>query len=220
MLTQVYEAATPDDARRMCEIGIDHVGLIIGSGEYPRELPFDQAVEIAAEIKGPSKFLALFMSSNVDFIADWVGRLKAPVLHLGAHADKITPADVARLKRELPATKLMRSIPMTGEESIEIARSYENIADFLLLDSIAANGQFGALGVTHDWNVSRKIVEQVATPVILAGGLHPGNVAEAIRQVRPFGVDSFSKTNRNDGSYRKDFDLVRRFHEEARAALG
>ena len=80
-------------------------------------------------------------------------------------------------------------------------------------------GKFGAVGKTHDWSVSRRIVEEQTTPVVLAGGLKPENVAEAIRAVRPAGVDSFSQTNRTDGSYRKDFDRVRRFHEEAQAAL-
>jgi phosphoribosylanthranilate isomerase len=112
----------------------------------------------------------------------------------------------------------MRSIPMIGEVSIDIARSYEGISDFLLLDSHReSDRQIGALGVTHDWSISRRIVELVRTPVILAGGLGPENVADAIRSVRPAGVDSKTKTDQ-DGSHRKDLDRVRRFHEAARAA--
>ena len=72
--------------------------------------------------------------------------------------------------------------------------------------------------MTHDWTISRRIVEAVHIPVILAGGLGPDNVAEAIRTVRPAGVDSKTKTDR-DGSNAKDLDRVRRFHEAARAAL-
>jgi phosphoribosylanthranilate isomerase len=77
--------------------------------------------------------------------------------------------------------------------------------------------QIGALGVTHDSTISRRIVELVRTPAILAGGLGPDNVAEAIRAVRPHGVDSKTKTDQ-DGSHRKDLDRVRHFHEAARAA--
>jgi phosphoribosylanthranilate isomerase len=74
----------------------------------------------------------------------------------------------------------MRSIPVVGEASIDIARRYEGIADFLLLDSHReSDRQIGALGLTHDWNISRRIVELVRTPVILAGVLGPDNVAEA-----------------------------------------
>ena len=111
---------------------------------------------------------------------------------------------------------LMRSIPVTGQASIALARGYEGIADFLLLDSHrASDRQIGALGVTHDWAISRRIVELVRTPVILAGGLGPDNVSEAIRTVRPAGVDSKTKTDR-DGSHQKDLGRVRRFYEAAR----
>ncbi len=107
---------------------------------------------------------------------------------------------------------------MFGPDSIEIARSYDGLVDFLLLDSHrASDRQIGALGITHDWSISRRIVEIVRTPVILAGGLGPENVVEAIRSVRPAGVDSKTKTDR-DGSHRKDLDRVRRFFETARMA--
>ena len=71
--------------------------------------------------------------------------------------------------------------------------------------------------MTHDWTISRRIVELVRTPVILAGGLGPDNVADAIRAVRPAGVDSKTKTDR-DGSHAKDLGRVRRFRDAARAA--
>src|SRR5204862_7553512 len=110
------------------------------------------------------------------------------------------------------------SIPIVGEQSIALAMSYLGIADFLLRDSYrAADRQIGALGVTHDWTISRRIVEQVRIPVILAGGLGPDNVADAIRAVRPAGVDSKTKTDRG-GSHQKDLDRVRRFQEAAWAA--
>jgi phosphoribosylanthranilate isomerase len=99
---------------------------------------------------------------------------------------------------------------------LAIAQSYEGIADFLLLDSYrASDRQIGALGLTHDWTISRRMVELVRTPVILAGGLGPDNIADAIRAVLPAGVDSKTKTDL-DGSHAKDLDRVRRFHEVAR----
>jgi phosphoribosylanthranilate isomerase len=80
----------------------------------------------------------------------------------------------------------------------------------------ASDRQIGALGIPHDWSISRRIVELVRTPVILAGGLGPDNVADAIRAVRPAGVDSKTKTDQ-DGSHAKDLERVRRFHETARS---
>jgi phosphoribosylanthranilate isomerase len=114
----------------------------------------------------------------------------------------------------------MRSVPVYGEESIDIARTYEGIANYLLLDSHRpSDKQIGALGVPHDWSISRRIVEAVGTSVILAGGLDPDNVAQAIGVVRPAGVDSKTKTDR-EGSHAKDLERVRRFHEAARATRG
>ena len=114
---------------------------------------------------------------------------------------------------------VMRSVPVVDAASIDIARAYEGIADFLLLDSYRANDrQIGALGVTHDWSISRRIVEAVRTPVILAGGLGPDNVAEAIRAVRPAGVDSKTRTDQGD-THTKDLEKVRLFHAAAKAAL-
>ena len=102
----------------------------------------------------------------------------------------------------------MRSVPVVGSESIGIARRYEGIADFLLLDSYRADDkQIGALGVTHDWSISRQIVETVRVPVILAGGLGPDNVADAIRAVRPAGVDSKTRTDKGD-THTKDLEKV------------
>jgi len=96
-----------------------------------------------------------------------------------------------------------------------MAKDYDGIVDFLLLDSYRpADQQIGALGVTHDWSISRRIVQMARVPVILAGGLGPGNVADAIRMVRPAGVDSKTKTDRQ-GSHAKDIERVRRFHELA-----
>jgi phosphoribosylanthranilate isomerase len=218
MLTQIYEIATADEARSISSIGVDHLGILVGEGEFPRELSVDAAREIAAAVGPGAKCSVLFLSARIDRIEDWARELRPDIVHIGAAAELLSPADVARLKTRLPNTLIMRSVPVTGPESIEVARSYDGIADFLLLDSHrAADRQIGALGITHDWRISRRIVELVRSPVILAGGLGSDNVAEAIRSVRPAGVDSKTKTDR-DGSHAKDLERVRRFHQVAKAA--
>src|SRR5437764_11569474 len=118
---------------------------------------------------------------------------------------------------DLVGLLLRISMLMVGHISIRPPICYQVVAVFLLLDSHReSDRQIGALGITHDWSISRRIVELVRTPVILAGGVGPDNVANAIRAVRPAGVDSKTKTDQ-DGSHRKDLDRVRCFHEAARA---
>jgi phosphoribosylanthranilate isomerase len=219
VLTQIDEVSTRHEAESISRIGVDHVGVLVGEGQFPREQPVTAAQEIAAAVAPPSKLSALFLTPNISFIRDCVRKLRPAIVHLGAASQLLTPPQVAKLKEGLPGTTIMRSIPVLGEESILIAKSYSGVADFLLLDSHRTDdSQIGALGITHDWAISRRIVELPNMPVILAGGLGPDNVAEAIRKVGPAGVDSKTKTD-CDGSHAKDFERVRRFHEAARATV-
>lgn len=218
MLTQIYEVSSPAEARSLCGIGIDHVGILVGNGEFPHEQSIEAAAEITGAVQPPSKVSALFLTADISLIAEWTKKLQPAILHVGAAPELIGPKEVANLKKKLPGVRLMRSIPVVDETSIALARSYAGIADFLLLDSHReSDRQIGALGVTHDWAISHRIVELVRTPVILAGGLSPDNVADAIRAVGPAGVDSKTKTDL-DGSHQKDLDRVRRFQEAAWAA--
>lgn len=76
MLTQIYEISSTDEARAVSEIGIDHVGVLVGDGEFLREQPLARAAEIAAAISAPSKFSALFLTARADFIVEWANVLK------------------------------------------------------------------------------------------------------------------------------------------------
>jgi len=159
MLTQIYEISTRDEASAISAMGVDHVGVLVGDGRFPRELPISAAAEIGAAIIPPSKFSALFLTSDISRIAAWTRELRPSIVHLGASAELVSPNDVALLKRMLPDITVMRSVPVFSEASVVIASSYIDIADFLLLDSYqSADNQIGALGVTHDWAISRQIV--------------------------------------------------------------
>ena len=218
MLTQIYEVSDPAEASAISSIGVDHVGILVGDGEFPREQILGVAERIAAAIRPPSKFSALFLTHDVNLIETWARRLRPDIVHLAAAPELLIPPQVLKLKESLAGPLIMRSVPVSGEESIVLAKTYDSIADFLLLDSYKpSDRQIGALGTTHDWSISRRIVESVRTPAILAGGLGPENVTDAIRQVHPAGVDSKTKTDRS-GSHAKDLERVRRFHAAARAA--
>jgi phosphoribosylanthranilate isomerase len=219
MLTQIYEVTSAQEAAAISEMGVDHIGVLIGDGSFPREQSVTSAVEIAASIRRPSKLCALFLSSDLAYVVRAIRELAPAIVHLGAAAELVTPEHVLDLRRGVPGILVMRSVPVVGLESIDVAQRYEGIADFLLLDSYRPNDkQIGALGVTHDWSISRQIVDKVRTPVILAGGLGPDNVAEAIRVVRPAGVDSKTRTDRGD-THAKDLEKVRLFERAAKQAV-
>ncbi|MEA2800541.1 MAG: phosphoribosylanthranilate isomerase [Rhodospirillaceae bacterium] len=217
MLTQIYEVSTASEADAISGLGVDHVGVLVGNGAFPREHPAREAAAILAAIRTSSKSLALFLSADVTVIEQMARELRPAIIHLGASTDLLRPAQVIGLRKLLPNILFMRSVPVTGMESIAIAaRSYDGIVDFLLLDSHReGDTQIGALGVTHDWNISRSIVESVRTPVILAGGLCPDNVADAILAVRPAGVDSKKRTD-VAGIHTKDLAKVAAFNKAAK----
>jgi phosphoribosylanthranilate isomerase len=216
MLTQIYEVSTASEADAISGLGVDHVGVLVGNGAFPREHPARESAAILAAIRTSSKSLALFLSADVTLIEQMARELRPAIIHLGASADLLRPAHVIGLRKQLPSILFMRSVPVTGAESIAIARSYDGIVDFLLLDSHrVGDTQIGALGVTHDWNISRSIVESVRTPVILAGGLGPDNVADAILAVRPAGVDSKTRTDVGD-IHTKDLAKVAAFNKAAK----
>lgn len=215
MLTQIYEVATPAEAEAISAIGVDHVGVLVGDGAFPRELPVQKASAVMKMIRAPSVLSALFLSADVALIERMARELDPPIIHLGASSELLTPDLVVALRKSLPKSKFMRSVPVTGPEAVSVAQAYAGVVDWILLDSHRAGDvQIGAQGVTHDWSISLKIVESVRTPVILAGGLGPDNVKEAIRSARPAGVDSKTRTDQ-EGTHSKDLRKVEAFYRAA-----
>jgi phosphoribosylanthranilate isomerase len=218
MLVQIYEISSAQEAAALSQMGVEHIGVLVGDGSFPRELSVASALKIAGSVAPPSRLCALFLSSDMARVAEAVRQLRPSIVHLGAAPELLGPEQVVALKRAIGSFPIMRSVPVTGPESLGVARSYEGIADFVLLDSYSANDrQIGALGVPHDWNISRQIARSLTTPVLLAGGLGPDNVAEAIRVVGPDGVDAKTKTDK-PGTHVKDLERVKAFLAAAKSA--
>lgn len=125
--------------------------------------------------------------------------------------------DIPVLRVGLPHLKIIRAVHVTGPEALAQARALERHADAIILDTYdPATGRHGATGMTHDWTISRAIVAEVRTPVILAGGLTPENVGDAIAAVRPWGVDVHSGVEDADGG--RSLPRLRAFVAAVRAA--
>ncbi|MEJ1308146.1 hypothetical protein QY895_00790 [Latilactobacillus sakei] len=123
-----------------------------------------------------------------------------------------------QLRAVCPETELMQAVLVDGPEAVERAKEYAKFSDYLLTDSgLAADTGIGASGLTHDWSIDAAIVANVDIPVIIAGGLGPDNVEECIKEIKPYGVDSLTKTSikYDGGRMEKDIDKVREFCERA-----
>jgi phosphoribosylanthranilate isomerase len=215
MIVQIYEINSPESAKEVSEIGVDHIGVLVGKGKYPREIPIEKAKEVFSAISAGSKKVALTLSDNLEEIFKIVDELKPDILHLGADEDALPLSRVRQIREKYPTLKIMRTVAVSGKESVAIAKSYEEIADYLLLDTYKS--RLGATGEVHDWNISKDIVRTVKIPVILAGGLGPDNVAEAIQKVNPAGVDSKTKTDKA-GSDEKDMEKIKEFVRIAKSS--
>ena len=170
MIVQIYEVTSPAEARALGALGVDHIGTLVGDGSFPREQTIEKAREIFAAIPAGSKTSALLLSRDVELIVRITAALLPDILHLGAAPEYFSPAQLRTLKTNFPQVSMMRSIPVIDESSISLARSYDGIADWLLLDSYeSGDRQIGALGVTHSWELDRRIIESVRIPTIIAG---------------------------------------------------
>jgi len=217
VIVQIYEVSTPAEAHALAAMGVDNIGVLVGDGSFPREQTIEKTREIFAAIPAGSKASALSLSHDVNLIVRLTAALRPEILHLAAAPQHLSPAQLRILKAEFPNVSLMRSIPVVDESSIALARLYDGVADWLLLDSYEfGDRQIGALGVTHSWELDRRIIESVRIPTIIAGGLGPENVQEAIRVARPAGVDSKTKTDKSDGTHTKDLQKVSAFVKAAR----
>ena len=211
MIVQIYEVQTPEEAVGLARLGVDHIGVLVGNSAFPRELTTDRASAIFAALPPGTNWVALSLSADPAEIARAVEQTRPDIVHIGAAVELFSVRDTRALKTAFPDVRIMRAIPIVDEASIECANDYRGVADFLLLDSHEpGDRQIGGLGRTHDWSISRRIVDEVRVPVILAGGLDADNVAAAVAAVRPAGVDSKTKTDRADGNG-KDIAKVRRF---------
>lgn len=108
---------------------------------------------------------------------------------------------------------LIRTVRLGNGANIRQAREQASAISAILLDSFAP-GQFGGTGLTVDWNLAQEFVEECPLKVVLAGGLTPENVAEAIQSVRPFGVDVSSGVETSPGI--KSQEQIRRFIHNAK----
>src|SRR5215831_13835528 len=120
MLVQIYETSSADEAASLRRIGVDHIGVLVGNGEYPREQSIEAAKRILCAVLPPSKGSALCLSADIGLIERIVLSLRPSILHLGASIDLITPERVRQLKKKFEWLCIARSIPVVDEESISI----------------------------------------------------------------------------------------------------
>jgi phosphoribosylanthranilate isomerase len=219
VLTQIYGLTTVADAVAVDRLEPDHIGVVVDEGiDTWDSVDEPTAFAIAGAVRN-ARLVGLSLSTEPDRILATADALGAAIVHL-ARAHDMPSATVESVRESLAPRELMLTVPVRDGDSLAVAHRLGAFADFLLLDSAhPSSGVVGATGLVHDWNLSAEIVAAASCPVFLAGGLGPENVSEAIRRVRPAGVDSETRTSRTDDRRRKDMSKVEEFIALARSAL-
>jgi len=180
------------------EHGASAIGLVSAMPSGPGPIAEELIAEIAAPVPpGVASFL-LTCKQDAASIIDQQRRTRVNTIQI---CDRLVDGTYEDLRQALPGISLVQVIHVTGPEAVHEALAISSHVDAILLDSGNQSlkvKELGGTGRTHDWALSRAIRESVEVPVYLAGGLKPENVAEAIRAVRPFGVDICSGL-RTDG---------------------
>ena len=178
-----------EEANLAVNYGASAIGLVSempgGPGVISEELIEEIALGVLPSI---STFLLTSKQAAASIIKQHK-RCKVNTLQL---CDRLVTGTYSDLREGLPGIKIVQVIHVTGEESVEEAKAIAPEVDALLLDSgntSSAVKELGGTGRTHDWSLSRKIVDSVDIPVWLAGGLNPDNIDDAISTVKPYGVD-------------------------------
>lgn len=204
--------------------GADAVGFITEVPvESPRKLDSDTAAALISKVPKCLDSVMVIMPESSSRALELIEKVKPDIVQIHSDLSSVE-LEIIRQKADIPIIKTL-SVPAGLGASkvqslvnrlIDRVRDLEEsgVVDSILLDSGIA-GKTGGTGCVHDWDLSRRIAEETELPLILAGGLKPENVQEAIRVVSPYAVDTASGV---ETLGKKDAVKVKKFIEEVRCA--
>ncbi|HZO89795.1 MAG TPA: phosphoribosylanthranilate isomerase [Chthonomonadaceae bacterium] len=178
-----------EEAREAIDQGASALGLVSHMPSGPGVISEDRIAEITAKVPpGVATFLLTSQQDTRSIIAQQK-RTGANTIQI---CDRLENGTYEDLHDAMPGISIVQVIHVTGPEVIEEAVAVAPYVNGLLLDSgnlALPIKELGGTGRVHDWKLSRRIREAVDVPVFLAGGLNPHNIAQAVEEVGPYGLD-------------------------------
>ena len=181
--------ASPAEAQMAIAAGADALGLVARMPSGPGPISDEAIAEIAAAVPPPIATFLLTAETKADEIARHVAATGVNTVQI---VSQISTDEAEKLAHLCPRVRRVQVIHVEDRSALGLIAGYVPHVHAFLLDSgrpSAAVPELGGTGRAHDWAVSAEFVEKSPRPVFLAGGLRPENVGQAIRRVRPFGVD-------------------------------
>ena len=238
MIIQIYEIQTPEEANRCIDLGVDHIGSVLLSGQDWKQPNILEVVKLTRQSRSKSSIIPLFndfdtLSKVLDYYKpDFIHFCESLVDECGKETNLTQYIELQHtIKERFPDVKIIRSVPIPmsgagrGFPTLSIAEKLEQASDFFLTDTWLGKepveGFIGITGILCDQQIAKELVEWSKIPVILAGGLSPDNVYEALEYIVPAGADSCTLTNALDNTgipvrFQKDFERVEKFVNETR----
>ena len=217
-LVQIAGVIDAAEAKMLQQCGVRYLGFPLRLPVHHEDLTEEEAAAIIKNLAPPVFGVLITYLSEASKIAAFCHALGARIVQL--HGD-IDQDELTHLKTLDPNLTVIKSlvVGMRDDKALEaMLRELSPFVDAFITDTFdAKTGASGATGKTHDWRVSRRLVELSPRPIILAGGLTAENVRRAILEVRPAGVDSH--TGVEDSTGRKSREKIRKFLSEAKEAF-
>lgn len=202
---------TIEEAKMAVEAGADAVGFLVGiRHDSDDSLAPETARDIVKHIPPFISTVVVTHLVTAKEVVDLCDRILPTTVQLH---DDIVPRQIAEIRMVRPHLKLIKAIHVVGDQAMNEAKTFSPYVDAILLDS-RTNDRIGGTGRIHDWDISERIVAADLKPVILAGGLTPNNISEAIAKVKPYGVDVHSGVEDEDGN--RDVQKLKEFIRNAK----
>ena len=217
-LIQIAGIIDKQEAEMLMSAGVHYLGFPLRLPVNKEDTTEEEAAEIIKAIKPPHSAVLITYLDKAEEIIKFCEELNVNIVQLHG---KISKKELIKIKSQKPGLEIFKSLVVAEnnfEELVIVLNLLSPYVDAFITDTFdPVTGAEGATGKTHDWNISKKLVELSPKPVIIAGGLNPANVKQAIMEIHPAGVDVHTGVEAKDG--RKDSELVKRFVEEAQEAF-
>lgn len=199
-----------EDIKVAVNAGVNSLGFVVRTPSSLRNLNLAKAKNLISKVPRDVSRVAVTVSSDSRELEEMIGELNVDFLQLHGFMDLATLRDLSS------KINIIKAINATSKDASELAKIYASIAKVVLLDSTREDGT-GGTGVVHNWDRSRKIRDSIhPAHMILAGGLTPENVVNAISMVEPYGVDVASGVEEKPGI--KDHERMLEFITRAKEA--
>jgi phosphoribosylanthranilate isomerase len=211
LLVKICGLKSPEALDAALSAGADMVGFVFFEPS-PRYITMTTARILGEQVEGRARKVALSVNADDELLAASIDALKPDLLQLHG---KETPERVAVVRSKF-GIPVMKALAIETREDLSPIRLYAKVADWILFDARAPREATrpGGLGKAFDWRLLKNL--DLAVPFMLSGGLHAGNVADALRITRAPAVDVSSGVERAPGV--KDPEKIRAFVRAARAA--